>query len=331
MRRLLIIVPLLFLPCLSHAEDKVGILEERINTPQADQSSVQNAIGITVEGTTTVSNASSQEDSESEAVTITGEDKLKLTTKKPPLEIKENMNDAVPSYTTTEERLFSVSPPTFSIWSQDYSAVMDSKQVACPYLKKLVRETVATFYPQTKGEVITSWNLVITDDKGREFKRFNGTSVLPNNILWDGRSDKDKVIDVDTAYTYIFSYIDVVGTPHTIMGNPFSIDALVHQEKDGLVITLSSRILFDQSADDVQIKPEALSLIQEVTDEIKNYYGLPIEIEAYDDSVSLTKIQTEVLRNLLAERLLVWNEQIKTTTHRIKKQKPYINIVVNNR
>jgi len=331
MRRLLLIVSLIFWSCLSHAEDKVGILEERINTPQADQGSVNNTTGIPVAGIDTVNNTSSQEDSESEAVTITGEDKLKLTTKKPSLDIKENMNDAVPSYTITEERLFSVSPPTFSIWSQDYSAVMDSKQVACPYLKKLIRDTVVTFYPQTKGEVITSWNLVITDDKGREFKRFNGTSVLPNNITWDGRSDKNKAIDVDTAYTYIFSYIDVVGTPHTIMGNPFSIDALVHQEKDGLVITLSSRILFDQSADDVQIKPEALSLMQEVIDEIKNYYGLPIEIEAYEDSVAMAKAQTEVLNNLLAERLFVRNEQIKTTTHRIKKQKPYFNVVVNNR
>lgn len=335
--RLIIIVSLIFWSCLSHAEDKMEILEEDVNTIATDQVSIPNATETTAEdttsakGTITVRGVTSQENDESEDVTITGEDKLKLTSKKPLLDIKESMNDAVPAYTVTEERLLSVSPPTFSIWSQDYSAVMDSKQVACPYLKKLVRETVATFYPQTKGEVIASWDLVIIDDKGREFKKFKGTYVLPNNIPWDGRSDKDNMIDVDTAYTYIFSYIDVVGTSHTIMGNSFSIDALVHQEKNGLIITLSSRVLFDQSADDVQIKPDALLLIQEVADEIKNYFGLPIEIELYNDNASTANAQTEIIKNLLTEKLLVWNEQIKTSTHLAKKQKPFINVILYNR
>ncbi|MEK7273704.1 MAG: hypothetical protein AAB110_00475, partial [Candidatus Desantisbacteria bacterium] len=304
--------------CLSHAEDKVGMLEEKIvvnNTKAAG----------------TMAAAAPQENDESEEVTITGEDKLKLTTKKPLLELKGNINDAVPAYNAAEERLLSESPHVFSIWSQDYSIVMDSKQVAFPYLKKLVRDTVATFYPQTKGEVVTSWNLVITDDKGREFKKFKGTYALPNNLPWNGRNDKDKIIDVDTTYTYIFNYIDVVGSPHTIVGNPFSIDALVHQEKNGLVITLSNRVLFDPSADDVQIKPDAMPIIQEAADEIKNYFGLPIEVEVYDDNTTMANAQAEIISNLLAEKLIVWNEQIKTSTHRIKKQKPYINIIVSNR
>ncbi|MBI4777900.1 hypothetical protein HY792_03135 [Candidatus Desantisbacteria bacterium] len=327
--RILIIITLISWSCLSRAEDKVGMFEEKIvvnNTLQADKRPVNEATGTTGKDV-----GVSQENNESEEVTITGEDKLKLTTKKPLLEIKENMNDAVPSYNTTEERLLSESPPAFSIWSQDYSIVMDSKQVAFPFLKKLVRDTVATFYPQTKGEVVTSWDLIITDDKGRAFKKFKGTYVLPNNLPWDGRSDKDRIIDVDTTYTYIFSYIDVVGSPHTIVGNPFSIDALAHQEKNGLVITLSSRVLFDPSADDVQIKPDAMPLIQEVADEIKNYFGLPIEIEVYDDNTTTANAQAETISNLLAEKLIVWNEQIKTSTHRIKKQKPYVNIIVANR
>ncbi|MFH1860027.1 MAG: hypothetical protein ABH870_03305, partial [bacterium] len=291
MFRLLFIVILISCSCLSYAEDKVGMFEEKIfvnNTPQAGQNPVHEATETTYKGVASDrGDAASQENDESEEVTITGEDKLKLTTKKPLLEIKENMNDAVPSYNTTEEKLLSESPPAFSIWSQDYSIVMDSKQVVSPYLKKLIRDPVATFYPQTKGEVITSWNLLITDDKGREFKKFKGTYVLPNNLPWDGRSDKDKMIDADTTYTYIFSYIDVVGTPHTIVGNPFSIDALAHQEKNGLVITLSSKVLFDPSVDDVQIKPDAMPLIQEVADEIKNYFGLPIEVEVYDDNATM--------------------------------------------
>lgn len=329
MIRLIVIITLISWSCISYAEDKVGMFEEKIivnNTIQPDNNPVYKATT-----TTNVGTAALQENNESEEVTITGEDKLKLTTKKPLLEIKENMNDAVPTYNITEERLFSESPPTFSIWSQDYSIVMDSKQVAFPCLKKLVRDTVATFYPQTKGEVVTSWNLIITDDKGREFKKFKGTYALPNNIPWDGRNDKDKIIDVDTTYTYIFSYIDVVGSPRTIVGNPFSIDAIVHQEKNGLVITLSSRVLFDLSSDDVQIKPDAMPLIQEVADEIKNYFGLPLEIEVYNDNTTTANAQAEIISNLLAEKLIIWNEQIKTSTHRIKKQKPYINIIVSNR
>ncbi len=318
MRRLLFIITLISWSCLSHAEDKVGMLEEKIvvnNTKAAE----------------TMAAVVSQENDESEEVTITGEDKLKLTTKKPLLELKGNINDAVPEYNVAEERLLSESPHVFSIWSQDYSIVMDSKQVAFPYLKKLVRDTVVTFYPQTKGEVVTSWNLVITDDKGREFKKFKGTYVLPNNLPWNGRNDKDKIIDVDTTYTYIFNYIDVVGSPHTIVGNPFSIDALVHQEKNGLVITMSSRVMFDPSADEVQIKPDGMPFIQEAADEIKNYFGLPIEIEVHNDDSTTAKAQAEIISNLLAEKLIVWNEQIKTSTHQIRKQKPYINVIVRNR
>ncbi|MDI6781117.1 MAG: hypothetical protein QME49_03295 [bacterium] len=323
MRKLLFIITLISWSCLSHAEDKVGMFEEKIV--------VNNPMQTVLKATKTMAAAASQGNDESEEVTITGEDKLKLTTKKPLLELKENMNDAVPAYNITEERLLSEAPTVFSIWSQDYSSVMDSKQVSFPCLKKLVKDKVVTFYPQTRGEVITSWNLVITDNKGREFKKFKGTYVLPNNIPWDGRNDKDMIIDVDTTYTYIFSYIDVVGSPHTIVGNPFSIDAIAHQEKNGLVVTLSSRVLFDPSADDVQIKPDAMPLIQEVADEIKNYFGLPIEIDAYDDNTTTANAQAEIVSNLLAEKLIVWNEQIKTSGHKIRKQKPYINVIVRNR
>jgi flagellar motor protein MotB len=330
MLRLLFIITLISWSCLSHAEDKAGMFEELMivnnNIPQTDKTTI-----CETTGTTNTEIAVSQKNDESEEVTVTGEDKLKLTTKKPLLELKENMNDAVPPYNTTEERLLSEALPAFSIWSQDYSIVMDSKQVASPCLKKLVKDTVATFYPQTKGEVITSWNLVITDDKGREFKKFKGTYVLPNSLPWNGRNDKDKIIDVDTTYTYIFSYIDVVGSPHTIVGNPFSIDALAHQEKNGLVITLSSKVLFDPSAEDAQIKPDAMLLIQEVADEIKNYFGLPIEIEVYDDNTVIADAQAEIISNLLSEKLIIWKEQIKTSTHRIKKQKPCVNIIVVNR
>jgi len=318
--------------CISYAEDKVRLLEEKIVVSNTHQNPIHEATETIGNSTTSaMGTAASQESSESEEVTVTGEDKLKLTTKKPLLEIKENMNDAVPIYNATEERLLSESPSTCSIWSQDYSIVMDSKQVVFPCLKRLVKNTVVTFYPQTKGEVVTSWNLVITDDKGRAFKKFNGTYVLPNNLPWNGRSDKDKMIDTDTTYTYIFSYVDVVGTPHTIVGNPFSIDALVHQEKNGLVITLSSRVMFDPSVEDVQIKPDAMLLIQEVADEIKNYFGLPIEIEVYDNNTTMAKAQAEIISNLLAERLIVWNEQIKTSTHKIKKQKPCVNVIICNR
>jgi flagellar motor protein MotB len=305
------------------AKDKMGMFEDRINNSIEEQKAT-----ITPSATTGEIEEGSDE---LEDITITGEDKLKVRTSKPVLNIQTDINTVIPPYTQTKERLLTVSPPTFSIWSQDYSAILDSKQVAFPCWKRLVKEPVATFYPQTKGEIINSWSLVITDDKGREFKKFKGTYKLPKKLVWNGRNNKGRMISVDTTYTYVFSYIDVVGTPHTIVGKPFSIDAIVHQEKKGLVITLASRVLFEEDIDEVQLRPDAMPLIQEVADEIKNYFGLPIVVEAYEYNTSKAKQQAKLIAKLLAEKLIIWEKDIKTSWHKIRKQKPYIDIIIRNR
>ncbi|PIP41755.1 hypothetical protein COX18_02505 [Candidatus Desantisbacteria bacterium CG23_combo_of_CG06-09_8_20_14_all_40_23] len=122
----------------------------------------------------------------------------------------------------TEDQLFSKTPAALEIWREAYSHILSSGQTAFPGYTGLVETPIATFQPQIKGEkVISKWDLIITDSKGRDFKKFKGSGNQAIVVVWDGYNDKNEIINVGDMYTYVFNYTDMTGNPHMVVGRPF--------------------------------------------------------------------------------------------------------------
>ena len=73
---------------------------------------------------------------------------------------------------------------------------------------------------------------MITDISGNPFRNFSVTGKISEKVAWDGRDDNGNFLQVGNVYSYILTLSDRAGNKRNIIGKPFSIDAVLHQERD---------------------------------------------------------------------------------------------------
>jgi len=269
---------------------------------------------------------------EIEDVTIKGNIKQEIKTQKPLVRIEEEIIEIDMPSMATEDQLFSKTPAALEIWREAYSHILSSGQTAFPGYTGLVETPIATFQPQIKGEkVISKWDLIITDSKGRDFKKFKGSGNQAIVVVWDGYNDKNEIINVGDMYTYVFNYTDMTGNPHMVVGRPFSINGLVHQEKNGLFISIANKALFAEERDTIKIRDDAVPLLKETADRLKDYFGLPVSVTAYGDTASKALQQAKAMAEYLANSLIIWVDQIKVAGYQAEPEKQHIDVIVSNR
>ncbi|MFH1563209.1 MAG: hypothetical protein ABIF11_07330 [Nitrospirota bacterium] len=269
---------------------------------------------------------------ELEDVTIKGTIKQEIKTQKPLVRIEEEMIEVDMPAMETEEQLFSKTPATLEIWREAYGHILSSGQAAFPGYTGLVETPIATFQPQIRGEkVISKWTLVITDSRGCDFKKFKGSGDQSIVVVWEGYNDKNEILNVGDMYTYVFNYTDMAGNPHTVVGRPFSVNGLVHQEKNGLFISIANKALFVEERDQIKIKDDIFPMLKETADRLKDYFGLPISVIAYGDTTTKALGQAKAMAEYLANSLIIWVDQIKVAGYQSEPEKQRIDVIVHNR
>lgn len=277
--------------------------------------------------------ATSQSKSEElEDVTIKGTIKQEIKTQKPLVKIEEELLEIDMPAMETEEQLFSKTPATLEIWREAYGHILSSEQTTFPGYTRLIETPIATFQPQIKGgKVISKWNLVITDSRGCDFKKFKGSGDKSIVVVWEGYNDKNEILNVGDMYTYVFNYTDMAGNPHTVVGRPFSIDGLVHQEKNDLFISIANKALFVEEREQIKIKEDVFPLLKETANRLKDYFGLPISVIAYGDTTTKALGQAKAIADYLANSLIIWVDQIKVAGYQAEPEKQRIDVIVHNR
>jgi flagellar motor protein MotB len=114
-----------------------------------------------------------------------------------------------------------------------------------------------------------------------------------------------------------------------VIGEPFNFKGLVHQERKGLVISLSPKVLFDE--DGTTIKEGGLPLLYETSDEIKAHFGLPIKVEAYCGDVSIATKQADAVACVLSDRLNTPRARIKTSGYKTPRERQRVDVIILNR
>lgn len=292
--------------------------------------------------------ARAEEKGELPEVVIKGEEVLKLESAKPKLEIPIEENREILKSLETEQELLLKKP---SGWEkqpkESLPELTKSPQVIIPRTHHIRREKVCTFRPlkdlqlifkepnPKKAKKLARWELVVADDAGQTFREYSGQGLPPEAISFDGRDKNGKILEVGYSYSTVLRYYDAAGNLHTLIGNPFIIPGLAHQEPEGFFISLDLKLLY-KSQPTLLGKGEfsdfGKELLQETADLIKKYYfTFPVNTIVYSKNKALAEMTAEEVSEQLARMLFRLKEEVSHQGKSSSESLERVEIIVSNR
>ncbi|MEI8218514.1 MAG: OmpA family protein, partial [Elusimicrobiota bacterium] len=160
-----------------------------------------------------------------------------------------------------------------------------------------------TFYiSATDLNGIDAWVLQINNARGKPVKIFKSSSDKPAAIYWDGTDDYYNAVVPNAVYTALLSATDKAGNYSTaLVMCTVSVAPIVKEvvkevkvteTKKGLVINLSSQVLFD--AGKSALKSEGSKALNEVVAILQAYPDNQVLIEGYSDATGNRKKNIEI-------------------------------------
>ncbi|MFH1824193.1 MAG: hypothetical protein ABH873_03090 [Candidatus Firestonebacteria bacterium] len=265
-----------------------------------------------------------------EDITITGEDKLKVKSEKPYLELKMDLNEIVLPTIETERKFLEKSPNLVNL-QESVPKFLMTGGTANPYLIAMIKEPIANFSLNVLGIKVAAWELIVTDSKGKVFKKFEGKGVPPSSIEWSGRNQEDKVVKVGNAYSYLVNFTDEAGNPRTLIGAPFVIHSLIHQEENGLFISITRKKLFNVEKEKTKLIDENIVLLKESLDILKENFNLSIKVEVYGENSTMATEQSKVVAKYLTDSLILPEDRIKYIGYEDTIENYRIDMLIKNR
>lgn len=136
---------------------------------------------------------------------------------------------------------------------------------------------------------IDTWEIAIRNDDGEIVKTYSGIKEPPEEIIWDGKNDDNRVLP-DGLYKVTLEAYDNYGNtditePQSIrlMTTPVIKDTKIQETERGLVISFGAKVLFDTAK--YSLKKGAVKTLKEVAELLKLYPDNDILIEGHTDSV----------------------------------------------
>jgi len=148
-----------------------------------------------------------------------------------------------------------------------------------------------SFEMKAKDNVaINTWRLEILTLDGKAVRTFQGDGAPPWRLTWDGIDDYYHKLSPPGEYTAVFSASDRAGNWGVTEAQkveakliPQLKEVKVTEEERGLVVTLTSKVLFD--FDRFELKETARSSLDEVVKLLKAYPENKVKVEGHTDSV----------------------------------------------
>jgi len=162
-------------------------------------------------------------------------------------------------------------------------------------------DTVTITMDAVDNSRLSEWSLEIRDEKGNQVKTFEGKGEVTPKVVWDGKDDYYGKVVFNGNYFATLVCKDIAGNvsetdPQKIVLNviPITEELEVKEEERGLVISLSSQVLFDSGQS--TLKPEAYKSIKEVIKLLNAYPGNRVSIEGHTDSVGSASYNLKLSR-----------------------------------
>ncbi|MCX7775730.1 MAG: OmpA family protein, partial [Spirochaetaceae bacterium] len=142
----------------------------------------------------------------------------------------------------------------------------------------------------------------------RSFKTWSGKGTPPAQIVWDGRSSDNELVESATDYPFVFTSIDGLGNKTTVKG-VIAVDVLVLKEGDKLKIKVPSIVFRANHADFIGLDAETVARNQRVVARIaqilNKFPDYRIRIEGHGNNIgkmlgySQARIQQEEINELI--------------------------------
>ncbi|MFA5139445.1 MAG: hypothetical protein WC728_09455 [Elusimicrobiota bacterium] len=276
---------------------------------------------------------------------IKGQGGAKVKFNKQPLNIDVDPFESIRDSLVPDQGLLLAESPLSVVWRRTHPEFLRSSRVIQPWLTTFSDRPGIIFRPLDElGEALQrrigtkegrgyEWSLTIADEEGKVFQRYEGTGRPPEEVTWSGQNDQGDWITAGAAYSPIYVFTEPGGTPLTRVGKPIRFQGVVHQERNGLLVTLDSAVLFGRAKGAETLQgAQGADLIRSCADAIKRKYsGMPIRVEVYAGSKELAERQALEIEAALIKELMLLPQDISTDALATPYAEQRVEIVLLNR
>lgn len=213
-------------------------------------------------------------------------------------------------------------------------AVREPMSESAPIVFRPLQELQGMLGPgaRSKDAKKFSWSLTIVDAQGRVFQHYEGPNRVPRELSWSGQNEQGKWVEPGAAYAPVYVFTAPDGARQTRPGSPFQRESVVHQERDGLHVSLDSAVLFGSAKSGTRLQMRGVGLLGSAADMIKTRYaGVPVRVEVYSASKSLAVRQAATIKEFLLRRLPLEPREVSTDTLRTPYAAQRVELVLLNR
>jgi hypothetical protein len=264
-------------------------------------------------------------------VVVKEKDAFKIEKQKPPVSVSvDHMKAVLPTIKT--EKYF-LDGQADKPETDDLALPFDlsTKEDISPWLHSVVSAPVAEFVFGNSKTDVAKWKLIITDSRGKPFKVFEGKKSLPVSLLWDGNDSKKHFMQAGMAYSYIFEVIDNHGGKNTVIGKPFTLDAVAYQKREDLIVSLALKSVFENKKNGLEVSEKGKLILKEVSDIIRGYFDSKILIKVYAANKPLAATEAKMLSAYFTEALLPPADAITLESYATAPEDYQIEVILSSR
>jgi len=316
--------------------------QESLDTSASDAAAMERLPGVS-ESETAVGEQPAG-DSLPQEVVIKGKGGGKFKVVKPPLHIEVDPFESIRDSLEPDQNLLLAESPLTVIWRRTHPEFVRNARVADPALTTFSDRPGVAFSPLRELSKVLerkllakeakrfAWSLTIADEEGKVFQHYEGSNQPPEELVWSGQNDQGEWMRAGAAYSPVYQFTDRNGTPYTRVGVPLRFKGIVHQERDGLHISLDSSSLFGKAKASEKLALEGSDLVRSAADVVKRgFSGVPIRVEAYASSKDLAERQAQDVERALMQELMLLPQDIATDSLQTPYADQRVEIVLLNR
>jgi hypothetical protein len=265
-----------------------------------------------------------------EDVVVKEKDTFKIEKQKPPVDITiDHMKVVLPKVETGKYFLDGLAD-TLEIDDLNTPPAIESEAPLSLWLHSIIDDQAVTFTLSPEKSKTESWELLITDMRGKPFKLFSGNDEIPAYLAWDGRDESGRFMQVGKVYSYIYKVKDKSGNIRTAIGKPFILEAAAHHEKRELYVSLSLNSLFESTKEGLGLSARGRLLLREAADIIKARSNSPISIRVYSENEIRAREYAKMISAFITDMLIIPENRIKCEGYREAPENFQANIIMSS-
>lgn len=183
--------------------------------------------------------------------------------------------------------------------------IVDSDTVTVSVeVKNKGNETAKVRFCLQSDQKIANWELRVVDSTAKEIAVFNGKGQPPEYVSMKTTKEDGKVqFKVGEPYSSVFILTDYQGNQHHFLGKAFSFETLMYEVKEGKVISLSLKSLFEK--DGTFLSSDGKERLLEVASVMKRHPNHSLEVKMLTYDKSLGEQQIKELSSYLSKQLIL--------------------------